>query len=239
MKNQQHKHNPATDLIIAWSTGFFSGVTLFIGVILLVGVLLSGLPALSDASPTLPQILLIILVFLCSIFLSPLLLGVHWYSFKKGLRMGIVSLLCTPIAFWGGWQIWGLVWNNSFWIRKSNISFTFIVPTLASIAIISIVILMSAQKITQILKGVFVGFVVSIILSAFIEFVFGNTILSGDSIFHILWIVPPIVWVTVVYFVQLARGERGWTTFATWAGLIALSYVLPLIISQTPLWLFR
>ncbi len=220
-----NKHSFFKELFVSWGCGLFFGVSLFIPLIFIIGMAATAAATFGGfrSEPALYWVFL--LLGLCAIFLSPMFLGSFWADFKSGISSGLIALPLGIFTFLVGWLLIGAFRYINFVSDLLSI-----LPGIVAASTITPVILMSMKPFPRRSQGLLIGLVVGLGLSIVSGLTLGRGILASNNLFHFIWQIPPLVWVTVVYFVGIMRQKSGWKEFTVWAGLVAITFWLPFFV---------
>jgi len=185
-------------------------------------------------------IVITLILGLAATLSSPILLGgIITRNWKRGIKVGLGSLLAgivTFLAVWIGNNIfyeWAHSWSGYFNYsplleRAIGFSSLLLISLTACSTIVTLTLLTKTHqyRTTELIVGVVVGIGISMINGMML----GTSLLRGDNIFHFIWQIPPLVWISVIYFTELLRGRSKWTDFLVWVFLVLISFGLPFVV---------
>jgi hypothetical protein len=225
-----------SELIVAWSLGLLFGVSLFLPIILIVGVAVAAVYSLGSSSPPGYFILLPLIAGLGVVSFSSILLGAFWAGIRKGIKAGLVAVPAEVVAFFLTYHMWGYVGNLSTpsgWYENWNYIVELVamlIPEMVAAVAITTIVLMCTKPFPGRVMRLCVGLAVGLVISAIDLFVFRHTIFKGGNLFHLLWQVPALMWLSAVYFMAAMKGKSRWRRFLVWVALVVVSLGLPFIV---------
>lgn len=231
MKTKKRQINNIFELFVAWTLGLVFGGGLFYTFYSFLGIALGGI-ATSGSNVTRPSVYFHLILGIGIIFFALILLAVYWSNWRKSIPSAFLGFMLGSVALWLGWIMWGFLLTYLNLLQISEGSLAWLLPGSTATVSIGTLIFLCTPRISQRARGLLIGLSVGLGFSVITQVILGGSILYGDNIniFHILWVIPPLVWVTAVYFVQVARGQRELKEFSIWVFLVVLTISLPFLI---------
>lgn len=208
------------ELLAAWSCGLLFGTSLFLPIVYLVGLVAVAAYSFGSFSPDFGLLFLILGLGVAAMFLGTALMGAFLAHSRRGMRSALVAVPLGAIALWIVWLLDGLY----------RISPSLLLAVTAAVAIMP-VILMNTNAFPRRVQGLATGLAVGLGLSIVSGLALGRNILAGDNVFHFVWQVPSLVWVSAIYFLELAKDQAKtrWREFLVWAALVLASFGFPFL----------
>ncbi|MDI6768847.1 MAG: hypothetical protein QMD04_04145 [Anaerolineales bacterium] len=195
----------------------------------------------SDGGPVWETPLVITLILgLVATLSSPILLRAtitrNWQqSIKAGLGSFLAGIL-TFLVVWIGNNIfyeWAHSWSGYFNYsllleRAIDLSSLLLISLTACSTIITLTLLTKTHQYQnfELIAGVVIGIGLSMISGMMLR----TSLLTDDDIFHFIWQIPPLVWISTAYFPELLAGRSRWTDLPVWAFLVLISFGLPFVV---------
>lgn len=226
---------PIKKLLVAWGCGLTWGWGIFLTFTVYIAWALSGVP-FGEPDPLTALQGFVLGLGLILTLASPVFMGAFLArSWRRGLSSGLVALLMVVIglpAFY-----WVLELLSTIRLLSDvlmDYSFSIIVGIPVAVAVTT-VFLMSTRAFLRRYWGASLGLAIGLGLSIVSGLVLSRSmsILTGDVIdlsITLTWQIPPLVWVSAVYFLELMAGRSGWKGFIVWALLILAAFGLPFIV---------
>ncbi len=229
----------ANKLFITWACSILWGVGLFFSTWAFYVAIWGGWWS-SDGGPVweTPTVIGLILGLIATFF-SPILLGaIIGHNWNTGIKAGLGSLLAGILTFLAVWignntfYEWAHGWSGYFkysLLLEYAIDFNslLLISLTAFSTIVTLVLLTKTHRYRAL--ELIAGVVISIVLSM-ISVMLGKNLPRGDNMFHLIWQIPPLVWISVIYFPELVAGRSKWTDFLVWVFLVLISFVLPFVV---------
>jgi hypothetical protein len=114
-------------------------------------------------------------------------------------------------------------------ISLSPGAFFAILAAASAMSAIATIIIRSTAPPAQTRTGLGSGLLVGLGLTLLYALAISPRAYRGDNVFHMIWQVPPIVWLSVIYFSERSDRSRWRSAFPLWALLEVLSLVMPFI----------
>ena len=211
----------ANILLIAWGWSILWGGGVFFSAWAIVTSLLFGPPW---------EIWMVITLILGLVapIASPIFLGViitrNW---QRGSKAGLGSLLAGVLSFLTVWIGIGVFyeWTSSW---PLYFFYSLIISLTACSTIVTFLWLTKTHqyRILDLIAGIVIGIGLTMIHGMMLDASF----FASDNMFHLIWQIPPLVWISVVYFPELLAGRSRWTDFVVWALLVLVSFGLPFVV---------
>ena len=216
----------ANILLIAWGCSFLWGAGLIFAGGALYAAMWRGWWS-SDGGPVWETLTVIaFLLGLATIISSPILLGaVITRNWQQSIKAGLGSFLAGILTFLAVWIGGGVFYQ---WTSNYIYFFYSLIISLPACSIIVTLILLTKlhqYRTLELIAGVAIGVGLSMY-----SVMLGKNLLRGDNIFHLIWQIPPLVWISVIYFAELLAGRSKWTDFLVWAFLVLISFGLPFVV---------
>lgn len=216
----------ANILFITWACSMLWGGGIFFSIMAFIFAMVGGL--LSFFGPPVWEASMIItaILGLVAAFASPILLGATiTRNWQQSIKAGLGSLLAGILTFLAVW-----IGAGVFYQWTSNYIYFFYslvisLPACSTIVTLTLLTKLHQYRTLELIAGV----VISVVLSM-IGVMLGKSLLRGDNIFHLIWQIPPLVWISVIYFAELLAGRSKWTDFLVWVFLILISFGLPFVV---------
>lgn len=230
-------------LLVAWGGGLLWEVGLIITVAVLLSWLLSGVAFFSNPSDiTGMQLLLIgmgLLTMVASTSLTGFFLSGGWRGMIGGLLAGVVGVVGFPAIYWSLGKL-SVLLDRIGLLREVITSqppeFGFSILVALSAAVVIVTVVMSVEALSCRLLGLGVGVVVGLGLSLISSLILGNRVGSNDLSSFIP--IPPLVWVSAVYFPALFAGQGGWRGFLIWVLHVLVAFGLMFVVIPVTVSLF-
>jgi len=203
-------------LLVAWGCSVIWELGSLLAVFIWVRYAFSGF-LFGEAPPGSLLLLLALGLGLMGVAPGAVLLGFSLTrSWRRGVTTGFLAFLAAVIGLGLGWLGWSVTDQ------------LLLVPAISAATVIMTVILTSAEAFPNRYLGLGMGLTVgpglSLITSLILKRVFGDIDLSPYLQ------IPPLVWVSAVYFPELVAGRSGWKGFLVWALLILATFGLPFVV---------
>lgn len=232
--------NLTNTLLITWVCSILWGGGIFFSIVAFLGAVVAGLlgffgPPAWNTSGT-----IMLTSGLISALSSPILLGAMIsHSWRSGIRVGLFASVVTIITLFVTW-----IGNDAFynWVHSWSGYFSYLhllKPALGfgSVLIVSLTAFTTIKSLTLTTKlhqyslsELVLSAIVSIGLSAVSGIVLRIDLLTNNNIFHFIWQIPLLVWISTVYLPELLAGRSRTIDFLVWAFLTLISFGLPFIV---------
>lgn len=224
------------ELLVAWGCSLTWGGGIFFTIGAFLAWAFSGFP-FSEPQPltTLQGVVLgagLILTLSSPVFMGAFLAR----SWRRGITSGLSALLVGTILLITSSLIISLPGNVIWDFFAENVAaelyFSTATGITAVMVITPLILMLMSTWVPPIRRvdGLGLGLIMGLGFSVASGFVLGRNLFAGDNVFHFIWQVPPLVWVSAVYFPELMAGRSGWKGFLVWALLILASFGLPFIV---------
>lgn len=213
-------------LLAAWVFGLFYGLGLFLAILAVLS--LAGLAVATFGSFSANGwILLVSVMGLLAILVGPALMGRYLTrSWRRGLSIGLLSVAAGMVSLVIAYVAAGPMDKM---ISSNPGAFLAVLVALSAAVAGATVVIRATESVARSWGGLALGILVGLGLAVFHSLVIAPRILQGDNTLHMTWQVPPIVWVSVVYFSQRADRSVRWRVLPVWALLELLSLALPFV----------
>ncbi len=167
---------------------------------------------------------------LVATFSSPILLrATITRNWQQSIKAGLGSFLAGILTFLAVW-----IGAGVFYQWTSNYIYFFcslIISLTACSTIVTLTLLTKSHRYRtlELIAGVIIGIGISMVSGMTL----GTGLLTDDNIFHLIWQIPPLVWISTIYLPELLAGRSRTIDFLVWAFLTLISFGLPFIV--TPL----
>jgi hypothetical protein len=180
----------------------------------------------SDGGPVWETPIVITLILgLTAIFSSPILLrATITRNWQQSIKVGLGSFLAGILTFLAAWIVTGVYYDN--WPFYSSYSLIISLAACSTIITFTLLTKIHQHKTLELIAGAVIGIGLSMINGM----ILGTSLLKDDSIFHLVWQIPPLVWISVIYFAELLAGRSKWMDFLVWAFLVLISFGLPFVV---------
>lgn len=231
--------NLANILLITWVCSILWGGGIFFSIVAFLGAVLVGLlnffgPPAWDTSA-----IIMLTAGLISALSSPILLGAMISrSWRRGIKVGLFASVVAMITLFVTWigngvfYDWAHNWHGYFSYRH----LITLASDFGSVLIISLTAFTTIKSLTVTTKlhqysffELILSAIVSIGLSAVSGIVLGD-LLTNNNIFHFIWQIPLLVWISTIYLPELLAGRSRPIDFLVWAFLTLISFGLPFVI---------
>ncbi|MFZ5821033.1 MAG: hypothetical protein ACOYYJ_14140 [Chloroflexota bacterium] len=240
------KEHPLPALInrmfIIWGCSFLWGGGVFFSILAIAGAMIAGL--LSFFEPPVWEMsgMIILISGLSVAFSSPILLGASvTHNWQRGIKIGISSFLAGILSFLVVWTSGSIFseWAHHNWFNYFDNSFRLLriidsvlpILTISVTACCTIVILIVLTQIHQNRNfELTAGAVVGIGLSMVSGMLLRKDLLANNNVLHLIWQIPPLVWISTIYILELLAGRSKWADSLIWFLLVLISFGLPFIV---------
>jgi hypothetical protein len=216
----------AAKLFLTWILGLLWGLGIFLAALAFMAATVAGLinyfgpPAWNAAS------MYMLLAGLVVTFFSPLCLGTFLaHSWRKGLTSGLFALLMAAVGFFIFYQLAGFLYVT--FSAHADIFYSFLSAFPAAFAIITILLL---NRFSHSRLGIALGFIIGLGITLVDGMILGQNLLVNNNIFHLLWQVPPLIWVTIIYYSESTATRNRRAGFLIWSLLMLVTFGLPFLI---------
>lgn len=183
-----------------------------------------------------PSKLIVLILGLATVFFSPVLLGVNiTYDWQRSVKAGFGSFLVCILSFWIGWvgasnlYEWAQVQFISLDSGVLNDFLSLLLMSfIACSTIITFILLIKTRQYQK--SELIVNTIISIGLSSVVGMILNKSLPKSNEVFHIIWQIPSLVWVSVVYFAELLAGRSKRKDFFVWVILVLISFGLPFVV---------
>ena len=223
-------------LFITWGCSILFGGGIFFTILAFIFAMVVGL--LSFFGPPVWEASMIItaILGLATAFAGPILLErIITHNWRRGIQAGLGSILAGILAFLVAWAGLGVLsdWVSSWpghppLLERVELYLVLLISITSCAAIITLILLSKTHQYRTL--ELIAGLVIGIGLSMISGMMLGTVLLTDDDIFHLIWQIPPLVWISVVYFPELLAGQSKWTDFLVWAFLVLVSFGLPFVV---------
>lgn len=210
-------------LLAAWGCGLLFGGGMLLGlvVILVPGIVAAATFGMVDYGPD-PIMTGVAFVSLGMVLIASILVGL---SLKRNWFWGIfgsgLAILAAGITGWVMYQ------------QSDELMLFEGIPAVAASITIGTIVLTNekAFSIRRVI-GLLIGLVIGVSITIMSATLLGRSSLAVGSGFHLVWQIPPSVWVSAVYFPELAMKRGGWTGLMAWMLLITITLSFPVVITN-------
>lgn len=218
---------------ILWGGGLFFSIVAFLSAVM-VGLLNFFGPPAWDTSTT----IMLTAGLISALFGSVLLGAMISHSWRRGIKVGLFASMIAMITLSVTWLGNG-VFND--WVHSWPGYFSYehlitLALDFSSILIISLTAFTTIKFLALSIKlhpYSFFEFILSAIVSIGLSVVSGiilGDLLTDNNIFHFIWQIPLLVWISTIYLPELLAGRSRAIDFLVWAFLTLISFGLPFII---------
>lgn len=224
--NREHIPLSTRVLFTTWLYSLLWGGGIFLSAMAFFGVIMAGLLSFFETPIWNVVVMLILILGLAATFSSPILLRVTIiHDRQKNINAGLVPFLVSILTFLVLWVSAGVFYQ---WTSDYIYFFYSLLISLPACSAIVTLILMAKPhqyRIFELLTGVVTGMALSII-----SVLLGKNLLKGDNMLYLVWQIPSLVWISVVYFAELLAGRSKWKDFFVWTILALISFGLPFVV---------
>ncbi len=216
----------ATRLLLTWICSLLWGLGIFLSGFALLSALIAGLlnyfdPPAWDASRVFMFFAGLLVTFLAPFFVGTFLTRSWW----KGLASGLLALLMGAVGFLRVYQMAGFLYDT-FSVRiEAFYALLSAVP--AALAILTVLLW---NRLPASILGIALGLVIGLGITVVDGILLGQNLLVNNNVFHLLWQVPPLTWVSLVFFSEPASGRNKPAGFLIWLLLVLITFGLPFLI---------
>jgi len=232
----------ANRMFITWGCSFLWGGGVFFSTLAIAGAMIAGL--LSFFGPPVWEMsgMIILIPGLSVAFSSPILLGASvTHNWQRGIKIGTSSFLAGILSFLVVWIGGGVFseWAHHNWFNYFDNLFRLLcimdsvlpILTISVTACCTIVILIILTQIHQdrnseLAAGAVVGTGLSLVSGILLR----KDLLANNNVLHLIWQIPPLVWISTIYILELLAGRSKWADSLVWFLLILISLGLPFIV---------
>jgi uncharacterized membrane protein len=216
----------ATKLVLTWICSLLWGSGIFLSALGFMAATLAGLinyfgPPMWNTQST----YMLIAGFLAT-FLSPLFLGTYFsHSWRKGFTSGLFALFMAAVGVFLFYVLAGFLYAT-FSVHE-HVFYSFLSAFPAALAIITI-LLWNRFPYSQL--GIALGLIIGLGITLVDGIILGQNLLVSNNIFHLLWQVPPLTWVSIVYYSESTATRNRRAGFLIWCLLMLTTFGLPFLI---------
>jgi hypothetical protein len=215
-----------TKLFLTWICSLLWGLGIFLSELaLLLATVLGLINYFGPPTWNTPSTYMLIAGFIATFF-SALLLGrIFAYSWRKGFTSGLFGLLMASVGLFLLDALAGSLY--SMFSAHVEVYYSLLSAFPASLAIVTILLWnRCSHSLLRIALGLIIGLGVALVDGI----ILGQNLLVGNNIFHLLWQVPPLTWVSIVYYSELTDGPDRRAGFLIWFLLMLTTFGLPFLI---------
>lgn len=214
-------------LLVTWFCGLLFGWAVFLTIYFLAGFVGAAAASFGSFNAS-GWIWLTLCLGLLAMLLGPILLGVFMlHDWRKGAKSAFLGLVMGAIGLFIFWEASSFL--EELFSSNLELFYSLLVAVPSVIIVITIVLRNEGIKHPRLL-GLVSGVIIGIGLSIACGLLYRYILLAGNNVFHLLWLTPPLVWVSAIYFpVLFANGTR-WRGLISWALLILITFGLPFVI---------
>lgn len=212
-------------LLAAWLFGLLYGIGLFLPILAVVSLIGAAAATFGSFSAS-GWILLAGILGLLSVSIGPALMSRYLTrSWRRALPIALLAVVAGVIAFVALYlasaPIEEMISSTNPWL------FLAVLVALSAAAAIATIVIRARASPDRAWGGLGVGLLLGLGLAVVHSSLIAPQILQGDNTLHMTWQVPPIVWVSAVFFSQWPDRPHRWRALPVWALLALVSFAMP------------
>ncbi|MGB8980582.1 MAG: hypothetical protein WCC12_01785 [Anaerolineales bacterium] len=216
----------ATRLFLTWACSLLWGFGSFLSAFALLSAIITGLLNYFDPPAWNASSILMFLTGLLAIFLAPFFLGTFLaHSWRKGLTSGLLALFMATVGFLLVYELAGFLYET--FSDHSEAYYALLSGFPAAFAILTVLLW---NRLPSSTLGIALGLVIGLGITLVDSTLLGQNLLVNNDIFHLLWQVPPLTWVSIVFFFEPTAVRNKPAGFLIWSLLMLITVGLPFLI---------
>lgn len=216
----------ATRLFLTWVCSLLWGFGSFLSAFALLSAIIAGLINYFEPPAWNASTILMFLAGLLVTFLAPFFLGAFLaHSWRKALTSGLLALFMAAVGFLLVYELAGFLYET--FSAHSETYYALLSAFPAAFAILTVLLW---NRLLASPLGIALGLVIALGITLVDGILLGQNILVNNNIFHLLWQVPPLAWVSIVYFCEPAAMRNKLAGFLIWLLLVLITFGLPFLI---------
>lgn len=216
----------ATKLFLTWICSLLWGLGVFLSALAFMAATVAGLINYFGPPTWNTQSTYMLIAGFVATFFSPFFLGTFLaHSWRKGFTSGLFALFMAAAGFFLFYVLAGFLYDT-FSVHV-DVFYSFLSAFPAALAIITILLW---NRFPHSQLGIALGLIIGLGITLVDGMTLGQNLLVSNNIFHLLWQVPPLIWVSIVYFPELLAGRSGWKGFLMWGLLVLITFGLPYVV---------
>jgi len=215
---------PTHRLLAAWLFGLLYGIGLFLPILALIGLSVAAVVNLGSL-PARGWILLAGILALLSVSIGPALMSrTMTRSWRRALPTALLAVAAGVTAlvalYWASGPLDELI--------SSNLAlFLAVLVALSAAAAIATIVVRAGPSQARAWGRLGLGLLVGLGLAVVHSLLIAPRVLQGDNTLQMTWQVPPMVWVSAVFFSQRTDRRYPWRGLFVWAALEFVSFAMP------------
>ena len=213
-------------LVAAWGYGLVYGLGLFLPVVLVMS--LAGIAVATFGGFSANSWMVVVGASgLGFVFLGPALMSRYLTrNWSRALPTALMSVVAGVTALVVLYLLSGYFEQA---ISSNPGAFFAILAAVSAMSAIATIIIRSTAPPAQTWTGLGAGLLIGLGLTLLYALAISPRAFRGDNVFHMIWQVPPIMWLSAIYFSERTDRSRWRSAFPLWALLEVLSLVMPFI----------